>query len=614
MSRRIAALLISLFLPSTLLAQGCYLSTDPADRLVPGASLGNPSLNAITVNQISLGLETYNMGALNGALNIRNLFLTYTSPSYLPRGFGLGLESFSTGMFSRHRLNFSYGRRITRSFLLGAQVGWHNIGFSGFSGEEFDTNDPLLGNNSKSTFTLGLGCYWRPLERLRLAGAVYDLNRPEISLTGGNGRLPMRYQLGASLSFANFSPFFRIGNINTYLENPGFFDDDVTYSLGIRYNILSDNAIAAGIHEGQYALGGSLALTPTTQLHARYSYATPELRSISWGGAMFAFSWDLFRNRRLSIPPMLPVPLPNQHRISGFDQPESADRGEFFLFSPIRHLDRTRIEIVRDIDFNLLHRTGTTYLPLYALVPHDESGSMVDVQSTLPDSLNSVEVTMREQGIQLPDQWGFSSAYLTEMLGTRNAIAHDDLNADVVVMDSDALPRALVLADIMETNYGDVDIRALADSRGNVSVASLEAVVERLGNEVIDYLSHGIYRIWILPVHMDNYSGSWLLEIRDGLDTTVKQWKGRGLPPANIDWDWKVNDRFIGPGSYRVLFTYDERGGAGSGTSSREVSFAVDLTQRTQEISIRNTVSDPHLQPQRKTFIIGHNNIKPLEE
>jgi hypothetical protein len=583
--------------------QGAYVTASASDRYEPGSMLINPAL-ALGGEQFIIGLKTHQMGAVGGAFKMRSVFLTYASPFFLPRGSSLGLEHFDTGMYRRTRFQVGYSMSPLRDLDLGLSAGVHAINYSGFQGDDIDLQDPLLVNNSSLAPTLTLGMTYR-WNHVVLGLSLLDINQPDIALGDSPVKLPMRYTLSAGMVMGNFEPFISLNNLNTYLESPGFFGDDMVVSLGFRYSLNSQNFLSGAFYDRGPSLGGGAMITRNTQLYLRYDGAPQEMSDFSYGSSTFAFCWDMIRHHSMPIfdVPGAPQMQPNLPR--GLRSFSIENSSKFFILSPIRELDVVEMDYSLKIDFDYLRDMRVKHLPLYALIPANSDGEMISKDSILPENLDRMKLQMREEGRELPDSWGFSPRYLTEMMTSRYDMDKKATDIGVIALNPQALDQALVMADQMESESGSMKIEALLDDRGYVPVDALEMVYDRLKRQTHYFLNHRKYRIWIVPIHMEGYDGTWTLSVMDGLNREVHAWSGRGLPPDYIDWDWKLSDgTILAPGDYQVDLTYQAKG------RNDVVSARPQFLEVTRAKHTDSTVIERHAPKQddgvySKTFMLG---------
>lgn len=582
-------------------AQGAYITADPTDRYSPGSLLVNPAL-ALGGQQIVFGIKAHQMNAAGPALRLRTLFTTVSTPPLLPTGSLLSLEMFDTGMYRRTRLQGGYAWSPLRDLDLGASLGLYHVRYANFRGEELDPDDPLLSSPSKATATLNLGARYR-WRNLVLGLGLEDLNRPDVALGSGSTRLPIRYNLGLGVELGALVPYLQVSNRNTWLENSGLFGEDAQIALGLRWELGGQGSVGGGYQDRAPSLAGAVNATSNLQVHARYETAPRELADFSHGSTTVAVMLDQVRHHDLLPPPLAPLPRPGGLPLGVFKGMESQDRREFFILSPISQLSIIQAEVTRTFDFEHLKDLNIQSLPIWTLIPHDIAGGMAEVGAVLPDSLASVPITMRQAGLELPDQWGFSSQYYAEMMNTRLAMDKEQTPVGVVALSGDALDQSLVLRDLMESPRQDVEMQLLLDPRGRVPVDNLHGILERLKRETRHYFNHREYRLWIIPIHMQDYSGAWRVEIRDEVGSVVKQWSGTGLPPDHVSWDWRLGQGdYLRPGDYLVEMQYELDGAT---RRTRPQYLQVDLRKRSKSLNISNHPPQVQQKIESKTFFLG---------
>jgi hypothetical protein len=586
---------------SCLWAQGAYVTADPTNRYSPGSVLGNPSLAAGS-EQFVVGMKTHQMGATGSALGLRSLFFSYSSPGFLPSGFMLGAEMFSTGNYQRNRVQAGYSWRPLRDLDLGMSLGMHHIRYSDFSGDDFQSGDPLLSSPSKIAPVVGLGLRYR-WNSVVLGLGLEDLNRPDIAIGSDPVRLPVRYNMGVGVELGNFTPYLTLSNRNTWLAEPGFFGKDMTVGIGLNFYLGGQGFVSGGFQDRSASMGGGVMVTDNLQTTLRYEPAPSELSDFSYGSTTLALIWDVMRHRDLDVPglirPRLPGLLPTGQM--GLDVVQ--DKREFFILSPITDLTIVQSEIERDINFPVLRRLNVTSLPIWSLVPQDIQGAMVRTRRVLPDSVASMEILLRQPGIELPDQWGFSSRYYAEMQLSRVQQDQNNTQVNVVVLSGEALDQSLVLRDLMESPRAELGMEYLVDKRGRVDLDDLESIVELMRREKRYLLNHRNYRLWIVPIHMEGYTGNWAVNMVDATGTTVKTWQGQGLPPDHVEWDWRMADgSYLLPGEYTIQMDYSD---GGQWHKTRPQYLFVDLRKRTKSLRIDDTEPVYRRNIESKTFFLG---------
>ncbi|MCA9786881.1 MAG: hypothetical protein KDC10_04005 [Calditrichaeota bacterium] len=590
-------------------AQGAYVTADPTHRSSPGSVLGNPAL-AIGSEQFVVGMKSHQMGATGSAFGLRTLFLSYASPGFLPTGAMLGVEMFSTGQYQRNRLLVGYSTTVRRDLDLGLSLGLHHISYSGFSGDELQSNDPLLSSPSKLVAVVNAGARYR-WNDLVLGLGLEDINRPNVALGSQTSRLPLRYSLGLSLELGAINPFLQLSNRNTWLANPGLFGKDMTIGIGLNLQLGSQGYLSGGFQDRSPSLGGGVMVSDNLQSTVRYEPAPRELSDFSFGSTTLALVWDLVWLSELSVIPGGSVPVHGLLPIRPLQDHVVEDKREFFILSPISELSVVQTEVSREIDFDELRRLKQTTLPIWALIPADAQGNMVHTGTALPDSVASLSLTQRQPGMELPDQWGFSSRYYTEMQTSRIEMDRQRTKVGVVALTGDALDQALVLRDVMESPMGGLEMRYLLDPRGRVPIGDLESIVERLRSERRYHLNHREYRLWIVPIHMEDFAGNWQVTVEDALGSTVKSWVGHGLPPEHVDWDWRLaSGEYLAPGDYTVSMNYED---GGERRLTRPQYLQVDLLKCSKRIEIKSKAPEYKRNVESKTFFLGLQD-PPAEE
>lgn len=601
MSARTIPLLALLALARLGFGQGAYVTADPTDRYYPGAVLGNPAL-AIGSEQLVVGIKTHQMGATGSAFGLRTLFFSYASPSFLPTGALVTAEIFDSGNYRRSRLLAGYATSPLKDLDVGLSLGLHSVRYSGFEGEELDAGDPLLASPSKLTAVIGLGLRYR-WNALVVGLGLEDLNRPNIAVGDDAVRLPWRYSLGLSVELGSFTPFLQLSNRNTWLAEPGFFDKDMTVALGLRMALGGQGFLSAGYMDRAASLGGGVMVSNNLQTMLRYEPAPSEMADFSYGSTTLALSWDLVRHRDRPIWKAPPAPGIERLQVDadiGFDV---QNKSEFFILSPISDLHIVQMRVEREIDFDVLRKNNQKSLPVWTLIPFGAESGMARTSDVLPDSVRSLELTLKQPGIELPDQWGFSSQYFAEMQTSRIELDGNRTRVGVVSLSGGALDQALVLRDVMESPMGGLELQYLVDPRGRVAVDDLEDIVDKLRDETRYSLDHREYRLWIVPIHMENYAGDWQVDLVDEVGSVVKRWSGTGLPPDYVSWDWRrESGAYIAPGAYSVQMEYSD---GGEPRRTRPQYLQVELVKRSKRLEINSRPPAYRRNVESKTFFLG---------
>ncbi|MBN2012383.1 type IX secretion system membrane protein PorP/SprF [candidate division KSB1 bacterium] len=261
-----------------------WIDSNPADVFDCRSSLINPAVIALQPWHVSLGVKMLHVGFLEqDKFGLRANYFNITSPFLLDREWVIGIngQQFGIAMYQQSHIQAQTAYRLLESLSVGAS--WQ-IFYQSYQQDQFqlgDANDPLFANGVQSlAHSVGVGLLFQPRYDLRIGVGMSNLTEPNLSLVGGDARLPYRLDVGISYMRGSFAAGITLLDQETL---GGMLDYKINDRGILRFGYTSD-----GIE-----FEGRLSVADRMQMFYTYDYPTNEFQDFSIGshqvGLVFAF-------------------------------------------------------------------------------------------------------------------------------------------------------------------------------------------------------------------------------------------------------------------------------------------------------------------------------------
>ncbi|MBN1782542.1 caspase family protein [bacterium] len=247
--------------------------------------------------EIVFSSQLHHAGLDNDHLNTQALSCIY--PVYGWGTIGIRGRQFTSDIMT----DGTYSLMLARSWQSGkAALGLHvNLHALGYNKDRFhlkDPEDPLLAKaTSKFAAGMGLSAMIEPVKNLRIGFQIDDINRPDISLEGGQAFKPIFSSLGISYGFNRFYP--EITMRQTHFK----YRDELTASMGLNTLFLNDHVRVSGYYEKNAFSIGTAALYKSMWLDYEFHYPLNGLNTVTNGSHVFTLS---FQMEKKSVPDIHP--------------------------------------------------------------------------------------------------------------------------------------------------------------------------------------------------------------------------------------------------------------------------------------------------------------------
>lgn len=206
---------------------------------------------------------------------------------------GITVQWFRSDIFQTIQGDLNYStplRFLNNKIALSGRVGLVGISYDSPKFNLIEANDPLLRSGaSTNKISLGVGIAANPLAGLYLAFSANHLNRPDLSLVGGQTGLP----ISTNISAFYLHPIFRP---QISLEREA---NETYLNVGLESWLLDNRAMLSGnVHSERLSFGAAYRFS-NWRIDLEYDYALSDLSEVSDGSFQLTLSYQFAK-----IPPI----------------------------------------------------------------------------------------------------------------------------------------------------------------------------------------------------------------------------------------------------------------------------------------------------------------------
>ncbi len=557
----------------------------------------NPALGEMTLRQISAGVQVLHLGFLENSGDLNTGGLIYTTRKF---GGGLSFDAsyLSTPFWGVKKFRAGYGRRVFAGLSLGLSLGLDQRAFdlSGADLSQGSYNDPLLmGSLSRTVATASLAAaYSLPMQGVTVGLVLENPHKPNISLGGHDSSVYLPATVRAGVSWER----------ELFMLNAGVVDRRwrTTYGASVRGNLYGQHSLLASVDSDQWAIGARVGIGEKAWLEYTYTNPLSDLSELTSGSHGIVISWHATGKARPRVsyshtelddapysPNLPPVnedffPEARQVRMTSVEPTHG-----FFTVEAASDTALIRIKRLRRIFGEGVDMARVRRLPRWRIGVMDSTWSnriTWDITEGMTDAYPEND---------LP-RGNYSDQYQASMDSLHSQL-QDGRGGDLlIVADESQLDRARYLAR-----------KAGADSltAGRIRIKKFGPLVDEnlrrllmgpVGRDSIPAMEEiTLYQYPAIPIKLLSLGdadavAAWTLEILDSLGRPVRQFRGQGTPPSQVNWDWRDGDgRIVDVDQYTYqLLWRDVRGGLHK-TIAREILIARQVMQRTLEFGVEKT-------------------------
>ncbi len=589
----------------------------------------NPALGEMAVQQISAGFQVLHLGLLENSSDLNTGGLIYTTRKF---GGGLSLDAnyLSTPFWGLKKFRVGYGRRVIAGLSLGLSLGVDQRAFdlSGADMSQGSAVDPLLsGGLSRTVGTATLAAaYSFPWQGVTFGAVLENPHQPNISLGGHDDSVYLPALLRAGVSWER----------ELFMLNAGVVDRRwrTTYGTSARGYIYGQHSLLARLETDQWALGARISISEKAWLEYTYTNPTSDLAELTSGSHGLVISWHAtgkakpvvrYSHERLDKGPYHPNLnivaedfFPKSEAVAVL--PAEPTHG-FFTVEALVDTALVRVKRLRRVFGPKVDMAQVRRLPRWRIGVMDSTWSdriTWDITEGMMDAYPEND---------LP-RGNYSDEYRAGMDSLRGNLQNGRGGDLIIAAEADQLDRARYLAR---------KVGADSLSSGRVVIKKLNLAVDEklrrqllrpVGTDSIPALEEiTLYQYANIPIRIHRLGDvtktqAWALEILDSLGRPVRQFTGRGNPPAFVNWDWRNSKgHIVDVDQYTYQLRWRDIQGNQHETIAREIIIARQVMQRTLEFGIQKTSlrdldkRQPMLilDPGRKGLSVGETKIKAEE-
>jgi len=533
----------------------------------------NPALMSYQSNHVAVGLKGYHLGYFDSSLlDYQKGYISFVLPSvaYSRLGSGINIQYFNSPILSKSQIGTTFSYRIVPNVSVGVNASLLYMGYNRNNFVDFDFDDPVFaGGFSKFTFNTSAGVYARPIPFIEIGAGARNINQPDIALGFVSAPMPLEPFAGFSLRYGPLKGIFEVVNTERGLEKRSHIELYSSTGYYGRIGTTTDFSTAYIELQGRLFSGYS----------ANYQYELPSqsISGLSNGSHMFSLVYEF--NRKAKLPSL------KKHQIVHPPYVKSAGKPiippNVFLNNDVEYLILSEIHITRSLDDSTVTASDLQILTAYDLgimgeypgfdrIPYKDRNpvdvpalSRDDDEPGLSADYEKFLETIREY---MSKDKNLSLNILTQVGGeVRGSELRSIINRDTSVPISIS---NILLSDQVDSTLfvTPIDINMLQEER-LIKAYPLKTTIKPLLYGQVE-------------------SSNWVLLITDPNDFVLKEIKGIGQIPDNIDWDWKIaDDRYIEPGVYYYSLKWTEPS-TGVEKKSRKRVFYVQKNLRKVDVTI----------------------------
>ncbi len=519
----------------------------------------NPAILSFQDRYVAVGGKLFHLGFVqNQTSPFRQGFVSLSLPFGISNKMGLGIQGqyFNSPLFSQSDLSFLLSRRIKRNLAVGLKFNVFSKSFNQANFDLVDANDPVFRNGtSKWAATFGAGLFMYPLSNLSIGIGIDHINRANISLTNDNVYQPFKSYFGAVWQYGlirvSMSASYEDGrwlpktSIGTGMTHVGY--------LMVGYNERSFQA------EGQYRITGPLSIN--------YSYENTifDHESFGQGSHQVTLIHNFGQKREL---PKFEIP---RQMLLKFQPPDKSYFGEakFYVFPSVEKLDIIEKKLTRKIDPNLDAKA-------LAQLSEFDVGALDNrfEEQLLPFEKRSVDVGR----IPAVEEANLSKKYKTFLKEVAQNSKGGTATQTNIITPKNSYLRAAGLKKYFLNDTLTADnvhfIEPVYQSKSD-SLVAMQKIGKQsiLPHEELQSLSSATTTFQITPVSQMIKPKTWNLIVQNSNNMRVKSFAGRGMPEAEIEWDWRdESGELITPGVYSYVLEWQDKQGAYHQTEEKFIS------------------------------------------
>jgi hypothetical protein len=560
---------------SLLLAGALEPRGSHAQKFISGPSVGvddaksllrNPATAMFHRSQIALGAKAHHVGLGSGSgVPLRQGYFAASTP-YLVQdwlGGGATVRYIDTPIFKKRTFGASVSGRFFQIFSAGVRVSALNLSYnrSEFVGVG---SDPVFeGGTGKTVLTGTLGLFAKPLPNLNLAVGARNLNRPDLSIGGGEFRAQPELFGGVSYSFG-----FLRGRAEVVR---GEYGVDVRAALeaystdGSYVRVGSNTSLTNGRVEGQLHVGGPLSV------NYQYTLPTSSLGNATTGSHQLGVIYEF---GRAPDPPEMPEP-PSLMLDAERSEVTPTHSPSLYISSPHRvmqHLEK-RVErnvevppeVVQALPRQSLGRLDSSFASTRGRTPGRPVGDV-------PDHVKIADLLTATYDSTFGKMAGRLSA------GTPRTM-------QLVANSGDSLKTYGLYNRLRENaNVAPSQLQVLTPAGSTKASAPADSL--RLPKEeTLHVLNPQRTTLTLLFPYLPDAEGLWRVVVEDRSGAIVRTFRGTGRPPGQIEWAWADEEgEPIDQGVYTYFFEWE--GVDGSTYRSNEKKITVQKTVRKTTIEV----------------------------
>ncbi len=601
-----------------------------ADLNDPFAFGLNPALGEMTLTQISAGMQVFHLGLLENSNDLNTGGLIYTTRKF---GGGLSFDAnyLSTPLWGLKKFRAGYGRRVVAGLSLGLSLGLDQRSFD-LSDADFSqgsTVDPLLtGGLSRTVATTSLAAaYSLPLQGVTAGLVLENPHQPNVSLGGHDGSVYLPATLRGGVSWER----------ELFMLNAGVVDRQwrTIYGASARGNIYGQHSVLASLDSDQWILGARIGIGERAWLEYTYTQPRSDLADLTSGSHGIVISWHASGKAKP------PVRYSHQHmddapynaNLPSSDEdffPEAQQVNMamlepthgFFTVQAASDTAMIRIKRLRRVFGEGVDMGRVRRLPRWRIGVMDSTWSdriTWDVTEGMTDAYPESD---------LP-RGNYSDNYQASMDSLQSNLKDGTGGDLVIVADADQLDRARYLARQAGADSLGQDRIQIKQLRPIGNEALRRQLMRPVGQDSIPPLEEiTLYQYPAIPINILSLGSvqgikAWNLDILDSLGRPVRQFKGLGLPPSQVVWDWRdAAGRLVDVDQYTYQLLWRDASGGDHKTITREILIARQVMQRTLEFGVeKRPLRDVErqqpmliLDPGRNGLSVGKTQVKNEEE
>ncbi len=509
-------------------AQAQYLSgINPADLSHPYVVLANPAAVSAGDARVVAGSRVLHYGFLQGsALGLQQNYFHTGLPAVKNSRIGVGLTGIRTSaqIWNQYSLRTIVSLSLSEDIYIAVSAGLLANGFDRDRFELVDEQDPVFaGSSMRYAFDAGFGLYYRYSDRLVLAFAGEQLNRPDIALGQGSLRLPPALNAGFTYQLG----WWQVG------AGMRSFDEALRPFVQVNAGVQGVGTVSLRLGSVNTSLSTTLHISRRWSMNYDFTRTVSDISTFSGGTHGFTLSYRFGETDYVLYETVLSTDslLIREKRVAV--QADQVKTGQNFA----EHLAAVYAATYEgEADQAFYHFTpGDSAAPL----PPIDLGPYIDKYGLL---FGELAKQMQDRSVSL-----------------RLLIRRGEESVARSICDY-FVARLGVSPEQIEYGYASVFTQPQLTAK-NTPVAT------RVDTSEQPELSAPVLAIAIYPVARQNYVRfskvrSWAVRIRDSRGRQIRVFQGRHPVPDKLEWDWRDQQgELVGAGKYRIELSWTDRDG-----------------------------------------------------